>query len=90
VGGHQRRRVDGRQLGGHLQWPRVHAVAGAYEVIFDRDVSKLLKRRRREEYRDRVNDLLGTSPAALSKLPDLAATYEFAPKSAPNSLAQAA
>jgi hypothetical protein len=51
---------------------------------------QLLKRKRREEYRERVNELLGTSPAALSKLPDLAATGEFAPKSAPNSLAQAA
>jgi hypothetical protein len=33
---------------------------------------QLLKRKRREEYRERVNELLGTSPAALSRLPDLA------------------
>lgn len=31
---------------------------------------QLLKRKRREEYRHRVNELLGTSPAALSKLPE--------------------
>jgi hypothetical protein len=31
---------------------------------------QLLKRKRREEYRARVNDLLGTSPAALSRLPE--------------------
>jgi integrase len=51
---------------------------------------QLLKRKRREEYRDRVNELLGTSPAALSRLPDLAGEPEFARKSAPNSLVQAA
>jgi integrase len=51
---------------------------------------QLLKRKRREEYRERVNELLGTSPAALSRLPDLAGEPEFAPKSAPNSLVQAA
>jgi integrase len=50
---------------------------------------QLLKRKRREEYRDRVNELLGTSPAALSKL-DLAAARELAPNSAPNSLVRAA
>jgi hypothetical protein len=31
---------------------------------------QLLKRRRRDEYRKRVNDLLGTSPAGLSRLPE--------------------
>jgi integrase len=51
---------------------------------------QLLKRKRREEYRERVNELLGTSPAALTKLPDLAGEPVFAPKSAPNSLVQAA
>lgn len=51
---------------------------------------QLLKRKRREEYRDRVNELLGTSPAALSRLPDLAGEPAIAPKSAPNSLVQAA
>jgi integrase len=49
---------------------------------------QLLKRKRREEYRDRVNELLGTSPAALSKPPDLAGEPVLAPKSAPNSLVQ--
>lgn len=51
---------------------------------------QLLKRKRREEYRERVNELLGTSPAALSKLPDLAGASELGPKSGPNSLLQAA
>jgi integrase len=47
---------------------------------------QLLKRKRREEYRDRVNDLLGTSPAAVSRLPDLAEELEAGPNSGPNSL----
>jgi hypothetical protein len=47
---------------------------------------QLLKRKRREEYRSRVNDLLGTSPAALSKRPDLAEQEESGPNSGPNSL----
>jgi integrase len=47
---------------------------------------QLLKRKRREEYRDRVNELLGTSPAALSKLPDLGREREVGPNSGPNSL----
>lgn len=51
---------------------------------------QLLKRKRREEYRERVNELLGTSPTALSKLPDLARESALGPKSGPNSLLQAA
>jgi integrase len=51
---------------------------------------QLLKRKRREEYRERVNELLGTSPAALSRLPDLARGSEVGPKSGPNSLLQTA
>jgi hypothetical protein len=51
---------------------------------------QLLKRKRREEYRDRVNELLGTSPAALSKLPDVAPERAMRPKSGPNSLMQSA
>jgi integrase len=51
---------------------------------------QLLKRKRREEYRERVNELLRTSPAALSKLPDLARDPALRPKSGPNSLVQAA
>jgi integrase len=47
---------------------------------------QLLKRKRREEYRERVNELLGTSPAALSKMPDLAGEPAVGPKSGPNSL----
>jgi integrase len=47
---------------------------------------QLLKRKRREEYRDRVNDLLGTWPAALSKWPDVAEQDESGPNSGPNSL----
>jgi hypothetical protein len=31
---------------------------------------QLLKRKRREEFRERLNDLLGTSPAALSRRPE--------------------
>jgi hypothetical protein len=51
---------------------------------------QLLKRKRREEYRDRVNELLGTSPAAPSRLPDPAGGAKLGPKSGPNSLLQAA
>lgn len=51
---------------------------------------QLLKRKRREEYRDRVNELLGTSLAALSKLPDVAGEAVLGPKSGPNSLLQTA
>jgi integrase len=47
---------------------------------------QLLKRKRREEYRTRVNDLLGTSPAALSRLPEAAREAELGPNSGPNSL----
>jgi integrase len=47
---------------------------------------RLLKRRRREEYRKRVNDLLGTSPAALSRLPEPAPATMVGPNSGPNSL----
>ena len=47
---------------------------------------QLLKRKRREEYRERVNELLGTSPAALSRLPDLTGGSAAGPKSGPNSL----
>jgi integrase len=47
---------------------------------------QLLKRKRREEYRSRVNELLGTSPAALSKRPDVAEQDESGPNSGPNSL----
>jgi integrase len=47
---------------------------------------QLLKRKRREEYRERVNELLGTSPAALSKRPDPARGSEVGPNSGPNSL----
>ena len=47
---------------------------------------RLLKRRRREEYRKRVNDLLGTSPAALSRLPEPATGTMVGPNSGPNSL----
>jgi integrase len=47
---------------------------------------QLLKRKRREEYRARVNDLLGTSPAALSRLPAPAQETALGPKSGPNSL----
>jgi hypothetical protein len=47
---------------------------------------QLLKRKRREEYRERVNELLGTSPAALSRLPDMAQRAALGPKSGPNSL----
>jgi integrase len=50
---------------------------------------QLLKRKRREDYRERVNELLGTSPAALSRLPDLAAGSEAGPNSGPNSLSVA-
>ena len=53
-------------------------------------IYQLLKRTRREEYRERVNELLGTSPAALSKLPDLAGEPALGTKSGPNSLLQAA
>jgi integrase len=47
---------------------------------------QLLKRRRREEYRTRVNELLGTSPAALSRLPEPATEAVVGPNSGPNSL----
>jgi integrase len=47
---------------------------------------QLLKRKRREEYRARVNELLGTSPAARSRLPEPAREAEAGPKSGPNSL----
>jgi hypothetical protein len=36
------------------------------------------------------NELLGTSPAALSKLPDVAGEAVLGPKSGPNSLLQTA
>jgi hypothetical protein len=42
-----------------------------------------LKRKRREEYRERVNELLGTSPAALSKLPEVAGESGLAPNRGP-------
>jgi hypothetical protein len=64
--------------------------AGPTSALTLRIYQQLLKRKRREEYRGRVNELLGTSPAALSKLPDLAGEPAFAPKSAPNSLVPAA
>jgi hypothetical protein len=51
---------------------------------------QLLKRKRREEYRARVNELLGTSPAALSRLPEPAHRAAVGPKSGPNSLLEAA
>jgi integrase len=51
---------------------------------------QLLKRKRREEYRARVNELLGTSPAALSRLPESADRAAVGPKSGPNSLLEAA
>lgn len=51
---------------------------------------QLLKRKRREEYRDRVNELLGTSPTALSRLPEPAHRAAVGPKSGPNSLLEAA
>jgi hypothetical protein len=44
---------------------------------------QLLKRKRPEEYRERVNELLGTSPAAPSKLPDLAPERTTGPIGAP-------
>lgn len=47
---------------------------------------QLLKRKRREEYRTRVNDLLGTSPSALCRLPEPAREAEVGPNSGPNSL----
>jgi integrase len=47
---------------------------------------QLLKRKRREEYRTRVNELLGTSPAALSRLPAEVGEVEVGPNSGPNSL----
>jgi hypothetical protein len=47
---------------------------------------QLLKRKRREEYRTRVNELLGTSPAALSRLPEPVGEVEVGPNSGPNSL----
>jgi integrase len=50
---------------------------------------RLLKRRRREEYRERVNDLLGTSPAALARLPEPATETGVGPKFGPNSLSGA-
>jgi len=46
---------------------------------------QLLNRKRREECRDRGNELLGTSPAAVSKLPDLAGEPALGPNSGPNS-----
>jgi hypothetical protein len=55
-----------------------------------RTYQQLLKRKRREDYRDRVNNLLGTSPAALSRLPDPAAGAMLGRKSGANSLLQAA
>jgi hypothetical protein len=42
---------------------------------------QLLKRKRREEYRARVNELLGTWPAALSRLPDPAGEPSLGPNS---------
>jgi hypothetical protein len=56
---------------------------GAPPIVF---YQQLLKRKRREEYRERVNELLGTSPAALSRLPDLAGEPALGPKSGPNPL----
>jgi hypothetical protein len=47
---------------------------------------QVLKPKRREDYRDRVNELLGTSPAALSKLPEPTQAAAFGPRSGPNSL----
>jgi hypothetical protein len=55
-----------------------------------RTYQQLLKRKRRKEYRDRVDELLGTSRAALSRLPDLSGGAKLGPKSGPNSLLQAA
>jgi integrase len=50
---------------------------------------QLLKRQRREEYRAHVNELLGTSPAALSRLPEPTTETVVGPNSGPNSLSQA-
>jgi integrase len=44
----------------------------------------------REEYRTRVNELLATSPAALSRLPEPAHRAAVGPKTGPNSLLEAA
>jgi integrase-like protein len=44
---------------------------------------QLLKRKRREEYRARVNELLGTSPAALSRLPEPAHRAAVGPRPVP-------
>jgi integrase len=51
---------------------------------------QLLKRKRREEYPARVNELLGTSPTALSRLPEPGYRAAFGPKSGPSSLLEAA
>ncbi len=51
---------------------------------------QLLKRKRREEYRDRVNELLGTSPTALSRLPGIGAWSRGWTQIWPNSLLEAA
>jgi hypothetical protein len=51
---------------------------------------QLLKRKRREEYRARVNELLGTSPAALSSLPEPGHRAAVGRKSGPSSLLEAA
>ena len=68
---------------------RVRQVGHTDPTLTLRIYQQLLKRKRREEYRERVNDLLGTSPAALSKLPDLAEELEAGPNSGPNSLFRA-
>jgi hypothetical protein len=59
-------------------------------TLTSRIYQQLLRHKRLEEYRDPENELRGTSPAALSKLPDVAGAGAFGPKSRPNSLLQAA
>jgi integrase len=51
---------------------------------------QLLKRKRREEYRERVNELLGTSPAAVTRLPKNAESGALGPDSGPNAFRTAA
>jgi hypothetical protein len=51
---------------------------------------QLLKPKRREEYRERVNELFGTAPNALTRLPDVAQMAALGPKSGPNALFQPA
>ena len=94
------RRFPGRDLGQHLvdrlgllvAYCRrsVHyvqqQVGHTDPTLTLRIYQQLLKRKRREEYRARVNDLLGTSPAALSRLPGPAQETALGPKSGPNSL----